>query len=90
MKRLLSGRRAAAAALLALVTVATAACADKGAPSAGASDTPSVVLSDIAAPTAPPPPAPPPAPRAAAGRGSAGVLEAVPEPDSRFLDGLSG
>ncbi len=59
MKRLLSGRRAAAAALLALVTVATAACADNGAPSADASDTPSVVLSDIATPTTPPPPAPP-------------------------------
>ena len=61
MKRLLSGRNAAAAALLALVTVTTAACADKGAPSAGASDTPSVILSDIAGPTtAPPPPAPAP------------------------------
>jgi hypothetical protein len=64
MKRL-RGRHAAAA-LLALVTVATAACADKGAPSAGASDTPSVILSDIAGPTTAPttaaPPAPPPPP----------------------------
>jgi hypothetical protein len=57
MKRLLSGRNAAAAALLlALITVATAACADKGAPSAGASDTPSVTLTDVAAPTTTPPP----------------------------------
>ncbi len=91
MKRLL-GRHPAVAALLVLMTVGTTACADKGAPSAGASDTPSVILSEIAEPTtsADDCAAGPAGAGPSVGRGSAGLLEAMPEPAARFLDGLSG
>ncbi len=59
MKRLPTGRRAAVTALLALVTVATASCTDKGTPSGSPSESATVILTDIAGPTTPPPSPPP-------------------------------
>ena len=88
MMRLRSGRRAAAAALLALVDRRDGSMRRQGCAIGRrvrhpvghrSARSPSRRLAPASAPAI-----------TAAGRGSAGVVEAVPEPDPRLLDGLSG